>query len=114
MVHSECADLELPFEMYVKYDYIFYICSNKCYATFQPFYSVVHNDKVEDFNPHRNNYPCKVCRDQCLGYGLMDCIECGVCLEWLHYDCANESYEELDLYSEYNWTYVMYVVIDAG
>ena len=95
--HADCAPyMEYSFETYVKKKYL-YFCNIKCELTSLPFNTVLvkNNDSIYEFNPQYSS-PCKVCRDECRGYGLDDCIECDVCCKWLHYDCTGHSYEYLD------------------
>ena len=78
--HTDCApNMVYTFETYVRNKYL-YFCNIKCELTFLPFNSVKNNDSNsnDEFNP-QNSSSCKVCRDECRGYGLDDCIECDVC-----------------------------------
>ena len=103
--HADCApNMEYTFQTYVEKKYL-YICSIKCELTFLPFNSVKTNDSNDEFNPISSS-PCKVCRDDCRGYGLDDCIECDVCFKWLHYECTDHSYEYLDSLGEKNELFI--------
>ena len=64
-----------------------------------------NNDSVDEFNSQYSS-PCKVCKEECRGYGLDDCIECDVCFKWLHYECTGYSYEYLDSLEENNELFI--------
>ena len=91
--HASCADLEFPFINYVC-GHIDFICSKKCEMSVLPFNKVVSNDRIDEFYPDRDSYPCKICRNECLGDGLMDCIQCDVCEKWLHFECSSLTPQE--------------------
>ena len=82
--HESCAPLEYLLDYYDSIHNLF-ICSNKCYLTLQPFYQIRDNCLAEILNSD----PCKICREECLGYGLENSIECDVCHYWIHADCLN-------------------------
>ena len=76
--HENCAELNYPLDCYYDFDLDF-ICSVKCLLSILPFHSVVKNEDVPDFNPNEDSYPCKLCRMECLGFNLMDCVQCSIC-----------------------------------
>ena len=104
--HSDCApNMSYSFETYVEKKYLKYFCHIKCELSFLPFYLMKQNDDIDEFNPHDNS-PCKVCREECRGYGLDDCIQCDVCSQWLHYECTGHSHEYLDNLDENNELFI--------
>ena len=61
--------------------------------------SIFNPNKIDEFHPFRENYPCKICRNDCLGFGIQDCIRCDSCLCWLHVECANMPNEQFETYA---------------
>ena len=49
-----------------------------------PFSCVLKTENVDEFNPGRDSFPCKICRKECLN----DCIQCDLCDKWLHFECT--------------------------
>ena len=87
--HAECANLEYQFECYINNSYSF-ICSKKCEMSVFPFSNIVNSKNIDEFHPFREVYPCKKCRQDC----VVDCIQCDLCLDWLHYQCAGLTEED--------------------
>ena len=96
--HVNCGNLTYTFDYYIDSSFD-YICSTRCYLSILPFYSVFNSNKIDEFHPFRDNYPCKICRNDCLGFGIEDCIQCDSCLCWLHVDCANLHIEQFESYA---------------
>ena len=96
--HVKCADLIYDFDYYI-YSGFDYICSRRCHMSILPFYSVFSPNKIDEFHPFRDNYPCKICKKDCLGFGIQDCIQCDSCLYWLHAECANIPIEQFESYA---------------
>ena len=69
-----------------------YFCSEKCYYQIFPYYALNDNELLTTFISD-NEFPCKKCKLECLGGGLMNCIQCDVCDLWLHADCANLEFD---------------------
>jgi len=93
--HEKCANLDYSLECYQYYDLDF-ICSEKCLLSILPFHSVTQDANVPDFYTNIDSYPCKLCRNECLGFGLMNCVQRSICDCWLHADCLNLSQLEFD------------------
>ena len=65
-----------------------FVCSKKCYNATFPFSEVDEIDLLCTLFGD-NMYPCKKCKRDCIGNGLMNCIQCEICLKWQHSSCAN-------------------------
>ena len=72
-LHHNCANLQFDWGFYISNRYDF-ICSKKCEWNVFPFSGVINSEKNDEFHPFRENYLCKICREDC----LVDCIECDV------------------------------------
>ena len=73
---------------------LYFICDDhkhSCYSSIQPFSNVAQIDFLTTLMGD-GIYRCKKCKKDCLGHGLMDCIQCDVCDKWLHADCASLKY----------------------
>ena len=97
--HEKCANLKYEFDCYLKESYdLIWTCSDVCHksmlASVLPFYITISKNKIDEFFPFRDNFLCKKCRNNC----LTDCIECDACFYWFHFDCANLTSEEIDMY----------------
>ena len=103
--HENCANLDYSLECYLYYDLNF-ICSDKCWLNLLPFHSVAKNSEVPEFHPSKDSYPCKLCRNQCLGFGLMDCIQCSVCQYWIHANCLKLSQEQFEILANDNSEFI--------
>ena len=104
-LHRDCANLEYDFDDYINSS-IDFICSPRCQLSVLPFSSVFKSIKIDEFHPFRDNFPCKLCRNDCLGFGIQDSIQCDSCLCWLHIDCANLSVEEFENYANSDKQYI--------
>ena len=97
-LHAKCAALKYTFDSYVNNSSLEFICGDKCERSYLssllPFHSIFYSGRIEEFHPHRDNYQCKVCRIECLGFGIHDCIQCDVCMRWLHLNCTRLSRDE--------------------
>jgi len=103
--HETCVQLDFPFDCYLQYDLDF-ICSERCQLSILPFHSVPKDADVPDFNPTKDSYPCKLCRNECLGFNLMNCVQCSICHYWLHADCLNLSSHEFDNIANSNLEFI--------
>ena len=103
--HAECANLNDIFENYIDSSYSF-LCSNKCelksvLAIF-PFSDISDASEIDEFNPFRDLFPCKICREEC----ITDCIQCDVCDKWVHADCALLRKADFDNYAGSSKLYI--------
>ena len=101
-LHADCASLKYTFDCYIN-NSLDFVCGDKCERSYLssplPFYSTFNPNKIEEFHPHRENYRCKICREECLGFGIHDCIQCDICMRWLHLDCTELTIEEFNALS---------------
>ena len=101
--HYKCLKLTQTFFLEsIKNDN--FVCSIRCYGNLLPFAKLNLTDFLSTtiIDPGEEKYPCKKCHKECFGNDLMDCIQCEMCLKWLHRDCANlvytfDSYIDNDL-----------------
>ena len=103
--HEECANLEYSIESYFDFD-LGFICSDKCQLSLLPFNSVTKNADIPEFNPSIDSYPCKICREECLGFHLMDCVQCSICHYWIHSNCLNLSQQEFEILANSNLEFI--------
>ena len=90
--HFECTNIhDELFQSYVHNDLEF-ICSKSCEMGVFPFFNVKNSKNVVEFNPLKDCYPCRKCREEC----VTDCILCDVCDNWVHVSCTNLGDEFLD------------------
>ena len=97
-LHAQCANLTYDFDYYINSNLEF-ICSPRCEWSRLPFSSVFNSNKIDEFHPFREKYPCKICLNDCLDFGTQDCIHCDSCLCWFHADCVNLSVEQFHNYA---------------
>ena len=97
ILSAKCANLKDPFESYINGSNNF-LCSEKCNAKYEllifPFSGISDSSKVDEFNPHRDLFPCRICREEC----ITDRIQCDVCDEWVHANCASLKEDDFDKY----------------
>ena len=79
-----------------------YIC-DPCYAYLMPFSEVDHDDLIITLNNYKL-YPCKICKQEC---SLKDCIQCDVCFNWSHSECANLLELPFEMYVKHD--YIRYI-----
>ena len=81
-----------------------FVCSKKCYNLALPFSNIDNIDFLCTLFGE-NSFPCKKCKRDCIGNGLMDCIQCDICLKWQHSTCANLPYS-FETYTHSSYGYV--------
>ena len=91
--HYKCKKVTLKaYEDIINNNYT-YICSDECYCLIFPYYDLKDNEFLTTLITNNNEFPCKKCKLECLGRGLMNCIQCDMCEAWFHKDCAKLEFD---------------------
>ena len=88
--HYKCLKLKESFYSEILDKHLSFVCSIECSNSLFPFSNLNQIDflttLVED---PKESFPCKKCKKECLDNQLMNCIQCEMCCNWLHAECAN-------------------------
>ena len=85
--HYKCEKVTLGDYLSIINNNSAYVCSDICFCSIFPYYDLNDNEFLTTFDDS-NEFPCKKCKLECLGEGLMNCIQCDICDAWFHKDCA--------------------------
>ena len=88
--HYKCKKLKRKDHLNFQNNNLDFVCSDECYRSYLPFFEFINPiEFLEDIFEHDGLYPCKRCKLECLDGNLMDCIQCEICENWYHAECAN-------------------------
>ena len=105
LFHYKCLGLSKKAYITLKKNNKGIICRDACFQTLFPFCYIDQIDFL-DTNIDSDVHPCKKCKKECFGNELMDCIECSVCLKWLHKECSDLSDIAFHRYTSNNIPYI--------
>ena len=88
--HYKCKKMSRKVYRNIQNNDLDYICSDACYRSYLPFPDFINPiEFLDSIIEHDGLYPCKKCKLECLDGNFMDSIQCEICENWFHAECAN-------------------------